>query len=170
MLYHFSEEAEITRFEPRLHPSHPGKLPAVWAIDDSRAPIYFFPRDCPRVCAWKIDGSTEEDVRRFLGSPDVRMMIAIEGRWLEKLRTTQLYVYHLPHETFSMEDHGAGYFTSRETVTPVKVEPVGDLLTRLVDAGVELRLTPNLWPLHDALPESTLHFSMIRMRHALPRL
>ncbi|KEO82794.1 DUF6886 family protein [Tumebacillus flagellatus] len=169
MLYHFSEEPGIQRFEPRLHPSHPGKPPVVWAIDEGRAPIYFFPRDCPRVCAWKLEGSTEEDVRRFLGSDETRMMIAVEGRWLETLRKTKLYVYHLPEETFALEDHGAGYFTSREAVTPVKVEPVGDLLTRLVEAGVELRITPTLWPLHDALVQSSLHFSMIRMRNAIPR-
>lgn len=169
MLYHFSEEPDISRFDPRPHPSHPGKPPAVWAIDAARSPIYLLPRDCPRVCAWKLEHSTDEDVLRFIGSQETRMMIAVEGSWLERIRNAQLYVYHLPDANFAEEDHGAGYFTSRETVLPAKVEPVGDLLARLVEAGVELHITPTLWPLHDALPQSTLHVSIIRMRNAQPR-
>ncbi|MDQ6905547.1 MAG: hypothetical protein M3176_01840, partial [Chloroflexota bacterium] len=33
---------------------------------------------------------------------------------------------------------------SRELVVPLSVEPVGDLLAALTDAGVELRITPSL--------------------------
>jgi hypothetical protein len=42
---------------------------------------------------------------------------------------------------------------------------MGELLSRRVD----LRVLPNLWPLHDGLVASTLQFSHIRMRNALPR-
>jgi hypothetical protein len=34
--------------------------------------------------------------------------------------------------------------------------------------GVELRVLPTLWPLRDAVLESSLQFSMIRMRNATP--
>ncbi len=43
------------------------------------------------------------------------------------------------------------------------------LLQRLTATGVELRLTPSLWPLHDALIGSSVPFSMIRLRNATPR-
>ncbi len=55
-----------------------------------------------------------------------------------------------------------------ETVTPLEVRPVVDLLRRLVEAGVELRVTPSLWPLNRAVVSSTLHYSAIRMRNAAP--
>jgi hypothetical protein len=54
MLYHFSEDPTITRFDPRPHPSHPALPPAVWAIDRERAPMYFFPRDCPRIAFYRL--------------------------------------------------------------------------------------------------------------------
>lgn len=49
---------------------------------------------------------------------------------------------------------------------PVSVKPVGDLLDRHAQAGIELRIVPNLWSLRDAVVESGLDFSLIRMRNA----
>jgi hypothetical protein len=49
------------------------------------------------------------------------------------------------------------------------VEPVGDLLARHAAAGIELRITPSLWPLCDAVVGSGLRFSMVRMANAEPR-
>ncbi|MED2006824.1 hypothetical protein P4V39_01670 [Brevibacillus borstelensis] len=43
---------------------------------------------------------------------------------------------------------------------------MGDLLDCLTQANVELRLTPSLKPLHDSLLDSTMQFSMIRLRNA----
>jgi hypothetical protein len=40
---------------------------------------------------------------------------------------------------------------------------------RAVQSGVDFRVVPNLWPLRDAVAASTLQFSIIRMRNALPR-
>ena len=45
-------------------------------------------------------------------------------------------------------------------------QPVGDLLAALTDAEVELRITPSLVPLGRAIIQTTLHFSLIRMRNA----
>jgi hypothetical protein len=80
-----------------------------------------------------------------------------------------LYCYHLPPETFECVDACAGYFVSRMAVEPVQVEIVDDAIAALQQRGVELRLEANLWPLRDAVVASTLQFSMIRMRNALPR-
>lgn len=169
-LLHFSEDPAITHFQPRPLPARPGAPPLVWAIDEEYAPLYYFPRDCPRVAFWTTPSSTDEDIARFLAHTAARRVIAIEGGWLERVREARLYAYRLPGDTFASlgPDEGPGYHVSREAVTPLSVEPVGDLLARLVDAGVELRLTPSLWPLYHALVPASLHFSMIRMRNAQP--
>ena len=60
----------------------------------------------------------------------------------------------------------AGYHVSTEAVTPLSVDPVGDRLDRLAASGIELRLTPSLWPLREALVTSSMGFSMIRLRNA----
>jgi hypothetical protein len=180
ILYHFSEDPTITVFHPRPAPPRgaysdpltPGEASAklVWAIDEENAPLYWFPRDCPRVAFRPLPTSTPEDLARFFGHTIARWTIAIEGGWLDRVRAARLYAYQLPGDTFAPQGpHGGpGYYLSRESVVPLGVEPVGDLLTRIVAAGIELRITPSLWPLYHALIPATLHFSMIRMRNAQP--
>ncbi|HEY8600836.1 MAG TPA: hypothetical protein VIL85_20535 [Thermomicrobiales bacterium] len=171
VLYHFSEEPSIARFVPREMATRPGERARVWAIDAAHAPIYFLPRDCPRVCYWGLPTTTPEDRARFLDYTAARMVIAIEGAWLDRVRATQLYRYALPDTTFVEDDDeqkGPGYQVSYAPVVPLAVQPVGDLLACLVEAKVELRLTTSLWPLYHALLPATLHFSMIRMRNAQP--
>jgi hypothetical protein len=164
-LWHFSEEPDIRAFVPRPTASNPDSEPLVWAIDDAHAPLYFFPRDCPRVAFWALPTSTPEDIDRLLGVTAARMVIAVEAAWLERIRACALYAFRLPGDAFvSLSDHGA--HVSRETITPLSVEPVGDLLARLAERDVELRVTPSLWPLRSVLLSATLHYSMIRMRHA----
>lgn len=51
-------------------------------------------------------------------------------------------------------------------VTPLAVEPVGDLLTAHVAAGIELRVVPSLWPLRDAAVDDRWDFSLVRMANA----
>ncbi len=165
LLYHFSEEAGIQVFEPRTIDSRPGEPAMVWAIDAYHAPHYFLPRDCPRVCFWSTEDTTHEDRRRFFGHSSVMHVIAVESRWLELIRSTTVYRYSFPHGPFSLQDANAGYYTSFQAVRPVNVEPVGDLLGALVASGAELRITPSLIPLRQAIIGSTLGFSMIRMRN-----
>lgn len=166
MLYHFSEDASIETFIPRINSSHPHLPPLVWAIDEEHSPLYYFPRDCPRVAFWKRPDSSEEDLQRFGLFKTVRMVIAIEGAWLDRMNHTQLYMYEFVPDSFTCFDANAGYYVSKETVVPVSVKPVGNLMAQLVHAGVELRITPSQFPLHDALLNSSLQFSMIRMRNA----
>ena len=111
--------------------------------------------------------TTAADVERFLGSSPA--VIAVESAWLERLRACRLYCYHITPETFACIDECAGYFVSREPVVPARVQVVDDLLAALLGRGVELRLVPDLWSLRDAVVSSTLQFSLIRMRNALPR-
>jgi hypothetical protein len=169
MLYHFSEDPTIRVFHPRPHPSNPDHLPIVWAIDADRAPLYFFPRDCPRVAYWKNDDTSEQDLSHFLKETSARMVIAIEAEWLNRLRSTELFVYELPKDQFQLIDKNAGYYVSYESVIPSARKPVGDLLDEITQAGVELRITPELHKLCDAVTTSTLAFSAIRMRNAKAR-
>src|SRR5262249_8716907 len=165
MLFHVSEEPGIERFEPR--PSPYADEAVVWAIDADRLRNYLLPRECPRVTYYAGCETTAADVERFLGaSPAV---IAVESAWLERLRLCRLYCYHLPPPTVPCTDGCAGYFASRRAVVPAQVEVVDDLLAALLGRGVELRFVPNLWPLRDAVVSSTLRYSLIRMRNALPR-
>jgi hypothetical protein len=165
MLFHVSEESGIERFEPRQ--SEYVSEPVVWAIEAARLHNYLVPRDCPRVTFYAGRAATEADVARFLGSSPA--VIAIESGWLERLRSCRLYCYHLPPETFECIDECAGYFVSRVSVVPAFVEVFDDLIAELIRRGVELRFVPNLWSLHDAVAASSLQFSLIRMRNALPR-
>ena len=50
-----------------------------------------------------------------------------------------------------------------------RVEPVGDLLAAHAGAGIELRIVPSLWPLHDLAVSDRWDFSIVRMRNARPR-
>lgn len=165
MLFHISEESGIERFEPRV-PEGDGE-PVVWAIDAARLRNYLLPRECPRVTYYAGRETTPADVERFLGSSQA--VVAVESGWLERLRSCRLYCYHLRPETFESLDECAGYFVSRVAVVPAFVEVFDDVIGELLRRGIELRFMPSLWSLHDAVAASTLQFSLIRMRNALPR-
>lgn len=104
---------------------------------------------------------------RFMG--DRSAVIAFEHEWLERVRSAQLFFYHMPHESFELNDSSTGYFVSRRPVAAVFVRRIDDCLSELGRRGVEVRVVNNLWCLHDAVAASTLEFSMIRMRNAAPR-
>ena len=162
---HFSEDPTISQFVPRAPLARPLVEPLVWAIDDAHAPLYFLPRDCPRVCFWPLVTTTAADRIVWFGTVTARMVIAIESAWLERVRVCTLYRYTLSDETFvDTGDHGV--HVSHTTITPVSVEPVGDLLRALVAADVELRVMPSLTLLGEAVTATSLYFSLIRMRNA----
>ena len=164
-VYHFSEEPQIREFVPRAPLAHPDAEPFVYAIDEWHSPLYWLPRDCPRVCFWPLPATSPEDRERFFGTASGRMVIAIESGWYERLTTTRLYRYTFDDPSF-FPTHDHGVYLSRETVEPRTVEPMGDLLRRLANADVELRLCPSLVPLGEAVVRTSLHFSLIRMRNA----
>ena len=165
MLFHISEEPGITRFEPRASEYATGLV--VWAIEEPRLCNYLVPRECPRVTYYAGAGTTAADAQRFLGSSPA--VVAIESGWLERLRSTRLYCYHMPEETFECLDACAGYFVSRVPVVPSRTEVIDDPVGELLRRSVELRIAPSLWSLRDAVVASSLQFSLIRMRNAVPR-
>jgi len=165
MLFHISEESGIRQFEPR--PSQYTRDLVVWAIDADRLHNYLVPRECPRVTYYAGRETTSADVERFLGSSPA--VVAVEVGWMKRLRSCRLYCYHLPPETFECIDECAGYYVSREPVVPARVEVIDDPMAEMLKRGVELRFVPSLWPLRDAVVKSSMQFSLIRMRNALPR-
>ncbi|HEV2124841.1 MAG TPA: hypothetical protein VGW38_19000 [Chloroflexota bacterium] len=165
-LYHFSEDPSIEVFMPHRAPTSNRDEPYVWAIDEWHAPMYYVPRDCPRACFWPGPETTDADRRRWFEYVQARMVIAIETAWLERLRATALYRYTMPDASFRLLDATAGHWVSRGTVEPLSVEPVGDLLTALAGADVELRITPALVPLWRLVIRSSLEFSGTRLRNA----
>ena len=169
-LLHFSEDPDIQVFRPHVPASSPDNPPLVWAVDEEHAPGFWFPRQCPRACCWSIGKPLTETGRSLLGMGAHTRMHAIESSWLERMRTCRLYVYRFDPAPFTIPMvPQAGYFATDETVTPLSVEPAGDLLALHEAAGIELRLVPNLWPLIDAIVASGLEYSIIRKANALPR-
>jgi hypothetical protein len=163
-LYHFSEESNIQIFEPRKLEYRAQEPAMVWAIDEFHAPHYFFPRDCPRVCIWPRDDTTDSDLKRFFGHSNTTRIVAIESGWFERAREAALYRYTFESEYFTLYEPNAGYYTTIEKAQPISVERIDDLIGNLISHGIELRITPSLLPLRDAILASTVNFSMIRMR------
>ncbi len=171
-LYHFSENGKILQFTPRRV-----KVPAkraegmewlngklVWAIDSPHSPLYLFPRECPRIIIWRQPQSKAKDVAAYWHDPSKHMVAYFEENWLERIQSTHLFRYALPSKSF-VDLKDAGMHVSDQTVNPVNVQPVGNLLTALKDAGVEIRPIADLGGLKPAW-NTSLHVSGIRLRNA----
>jgi len=169
VLYHISDRPGIARFEPRPAPASGMAGEVVWAIDDAHLHNYLLPRDCPRVTYYPLAESLPEDVARLMGDSGARAVVAIESRWFESAWNARLYQYELPASAFACVDAGAGYFVAEQAVAPICATLIEDPLGEMLRRGVELSVMPSLWDLRDQIIASTLQFSIIRMRNALPR-
>ena len=168
MLHHFSEDPSIELFVPHVPRTNPHHDAAVWAIDGDYAPLYWFPRECPRVTVWPRDDTERESFEsRFVTA--ARRIHAIECGWLARMRSTLVYRYDFADEPFTSWPDAAGQWIAHVAVAPIAVEPLGDLLDLHAGAGIELRIVPSLWPLHDVVTSGQWEFSNVRMRNAVPR-
>ena len=165
-IWHYSEDPSIEIFAPRRVLKGPSAdlEPRVWAIDTRHAPSFWFPRDCPRGCAWPGDRTTADDRDRFFGHTRSGRMHVIELDWVARVQACRLYAYRLPTEPFEPEEVG-GYWSTRETVEPLEVVEVGDLFQRHAEAEIELRLTPSIWDWWEDVAFSTLEHSGSRLRN-----
>jgi hypothetical protein len=171
-LFHVSDQPGIAHFEPRpTYSGHPQNLdrPVVWAIEERLLHNYLLPRDCPRVTFYARPDSDPADVARLLGVTAARHVVAIESDWLAAVQGAVLFLYEFSPDGFVAIDDGAGYYVCETAVAPIGVRRVDDLLLELAVRDVELRVTPSLWSLRDAVLVSTLQFSFIRLRNARPR-
>jgi uncharacterized protein DUF6886 len=163
-LWHVSEDPTIEAFHPQRSELHALDEPLVWAVDTHRWWLYWFPRDCPRACFEANEETTDDDVDRWLDGDRTRRVGVIESAWLERFRSARVYAYRLPADSFEPWDK---FFVSHESVAPLELRELGDLLARHAEAGNELRIAPALYPLWDRLVETTLDFSGIRLRNAV---
>ena len=168
---HFSEDPTITRFAPHIAATASQPDAYVWAVDADRSPDYWFPRQCPRAMAWRTPTTTETDAHHVLGPGGGNRVHAVEYGWLDAVRTVRLYAYRLPATAFRPIGAPTPHaHVATEPVTPLgPAEPVGDLLALHEQAGIQLRVLPNLWPFWDHVITTTLDFSGIRLHNSQPR-
>lgn len=167
-LWHFSEDPSLGRFEPRRRAQDPEDERWVWAVDTRHAPMFWFPRDCPRGCVWAGPETSAEDRERFFGQSAAGRIHVIESAWLERVRTGRLFAYRLPVEPFRPHGEVGGYWISGQPVEALERLAVDDLIGRHAAAGIELRITPSIWPFWRRATASTLQFSGMRLRNAAP--
>lgn len=166
VLFHISDVPTITCFEPRPNPRYEGSM--VWAVDKAHVFNYFLPRACPRVTFYPLPLSDPADVERLMGWSTASHVIAIESHWLPEVARHCLYQYTFAPKPFECIDAGAGYYIARETIKPLAMMPIPNLLDVLVQHNIELRIMPSLWRLREMVIASSLQFSIIRMRNAQP--
>ena len=167
-MYHFSEDPTFTRFVPHVPRTNPAHPPAVWAIDEEHSPLYWFPRDCPRVTAWPRN-DIEAASFHVAFATEAHRVHAIEEGWLERMATATVYRYELDAANFAPWNDASGQWICDDDVEPLSVSPVGDLLALHRDAGIELRVVDSLWPLRDLAHRGPWDFSTVRMGNARPR-
>ncbi|MCK2214524.1 hypothetical protein MF672_012090 [Actinomadura sp. ATCC 31491] len=164
---HFSEDPSIERFIPHVAVTTALTEPYVWAVGPERCPDYWFPRACPRAMAWVGPATTEEDRARIVGAGCGQRVHAVEYCWLQAMRDVKLYAYRLPEAEFAPIGEPPHAVVATVPVEPLgPPEPVGDLFELHEEAGIQLRVLPNLWTFWNAVTASTLEFSGIRLRNA----
>ena len=164
-LWHVSENDAIERFEPHVSATASSREPRVWAVDTRHLPLYWFPRQCPRGTFWATPETTPDDKVLLGGSSRVHV---VEEGWLPAMRQTRVVAYRLSEGTFAPDPEVGGYWLSREPVEPVELVELGDLVVRHELSEIELRTVDNLWPIWNRVVASTLEFSGMRLRNAVP--
>lgn len=165
-VFHFSENPNIGEFVPRPPLAHPEAPARVWAIGEIHEPLYYFPSDCPRCCWWPLESTSVQDYEKFWLHDGCIIRIAVEERWLERILTTPIYRYTF-ESTHFVDCHDHGVFVASSTVQPLDVVQIHVSRKLFEQSGVELRTLPSLVELGQGLAESTMHFSLIRMRNAV---
>jgi len=164
-VYHYSEDGSIRRFAPHVPQTNPGHPASVWALDAEHSPLYWFPRNCPRISVWARDDS-EQALLRDTFETEASRVCAAETGWMERVRDAHLYRYHFDGATFAPWDEADGQYVAHDVVYPERVERIDDLLALHAAAEVELRFTPRLGTLMDRILQSGLPFSFVRIRDA----
>jgi hypothetical protein len=165
-LWHFSEDPSLGRFVPRNPATKPHDPPLVWAVDTRHAPMFWFPRDCPRGCIWPVSTTTAEDRERFFGQSSAGRIHVIGADWIERMRACRLYAYRLPGDGFRPHQVG-GYWVANQEVEAIERVLVDDLIGQHARARIELRITPSVWPFWQQVIGSTVEFSGSRLINAV---
>jgi hypothetical protein len=166
-LWHFSEDPSLGRFRPHARATNPAARPMVWAVDTRHAPMFWFPRDCPRGCIWPVPTTTPEDRELFFGQSAANRVHVMEAAWAGRMQACRLYAYRLPVQAFRPHEVG-GYWVADEPVEALGQVVLDDLVGRHGGARIELRITPSVWPFWRRVANSTVGFSGSRLRNAAP--
>jgi Family of unknown function (DUF6886) len=129
--------------------------------------MFWFPRDCPRGCIWPVAATTAEDRERFFGQSAAARIHVMESGWLRRMQECRLYAYQLPAGPFRPHEVG-GYWVAGEQVDAIGQVIIDDLAGRHASAGIELRITPSIWPFWRQVANSTVGFSGSRLRNSAP--
>jgi len=92
----------------------------------------------------------------------------METGWLGRMRDCRLYAYRLPTRAFRPHEVG-GYWVADEQVDAIEQVVIDDLAGRHASAGIELRITPSIWPFWRRVANSTVEFSGSRLGNSAPR-
>jgi hypothetical protein len=168
-LWHFSEDPSLSRFRPHTPATNPDAPPLVWAVDTRHAPMFWFPRDCPRGCVWPVSTTSEQDRERFFGQSAAGRIHVMETGWLRRMRACRLYAYQMPTLAFRPHEAVGGYWVTDLEVDATAQVVIDDLVDMHASAGIELRITPSIWPFWERIRVSTLAFSGSRLRNSAPR-
>jgi hypothetical protein len=122
-------------------------------------------RFCPRGCIWPVSATTREDREQFFGQSSATRIQVMETGWLRQLQDCRLYAYRLPTGPFRPHDVG-GYWVADEPVDAFDQVVIDDLAGRHATAGIELRITPSIWPFWRRVTSSTVEFSGSRLRNS----
>ncbi len=101
---------------------------------------------------------------------DARRVHAIEGGWLNRMKSAVVYRYEFEAADFAPWEDASGQWICDHEVAPLSVAPTGDLLALHRDAGIELRVVDSLWPLRDLAHRGPWDFSTVRMGNAQERV
>ncbi|UKS25373.1 hypothetical protein LOZ80_27810 [Paenibacillus sp. HWE-109] len=166
-LFHFSEDSTIIHFEPRVKSNRTDMPPVVWAIDQEHEFTFYVPRDCPRIVYRRSEGLSEADHARFFGASPAEIIMTVEAHWYQAIRDATIYRYTLPGDSFAIFDETAGYYISEKAVDPIRMDPLTNLIERIIALDVEIRFTPSLHPLREAILNSSLaDFGIHRFENA----
>ena len=161
VLFHYSEDPSISTFAPHVPRSNSTVAAAVWAIDPDHAPLYWFPRDCPRVAVWANTAEQQERLATRFVTEASRVQVA-PLQWVDRIRACRLFEYRFDPEPFARWPDAEGQWVAHESVTALAVEPVGDLVDRHAMNDVELRFIDDLAPVREEVLASGLPFSIVR--------
>jgi hypothetical protein len=167
LLYHFSEDSNIKTFIPRIINGQKENIPLVWAVDEEHSVNYYFPRECPRIIYNKTGNISKDDEIKYFSNTISNKIIVIENNWLDVINNTILYKYIFDDKGFELYDKVAGYYVTKKEIKPIKIETINNILMEIIKKNIELRITPNLYPLRNELIKSTVDdYSIIRFRNA----
>jgi hypothetical protein len=166
-IFHISETPGIELFIPRPSPSHFEGLdqPVVFGIGEKLLHNYLLPRDCPRVCCYASELTSQAELDQFI-SCDKAYKIFVQKDRLEAIKSSILYGYEFDGQNFNLLDQVADYYVSTKIEKPIRTWQIEGILDELAKRNnLELELVSDLKVVAEAVKNSTLHFSMIRLRN-----